>query len=238
MLPIRDIQVRGHRPWSLYLLILVIIGVFVGQVRLGYEVSDFVGTWGLIPRRFWTSWSKPEYPDTLRNGLTVVTATFLHSGYLHLLGNLLYLKVFGERVAGCLGGFGFLGVYILAGICGGIVHLWVYATDPVPMIGASGAIAGILGVYVVLFPSARVTTLFPVIFVLTFVELPAVIFVGIWAAQQALNGYMQLAGGLGAREVAWMAHLGGFVFGLVLGGGLRARGYNMRPISDEPLSLH
>ncbi|MBX2813348.1 MAG: rhomboid family intramembrane serine protease [Myxococcales bacterium] len=222
----------------MYLLIAAIVSVFVYQVQLRYEVADVIIAWGVTPHRFWLAVQQPSWPDTGLMALTIVTAMFLHSGYLHLGGNILYLHVFGERVEAHLGHIHFMLAYLGAGICGSMVHIFVHASDTVPMIGASGAIAGVLGIYVVLFPAERVTTLFPALVVLTFVELPAVVFVAIWAAQQALNGYMLLAEGLGTRDVAWMAHIGGFVWGLLHGGWLRLRGYGKRPqISDVPRSV-
>ena len=226
-------------PWALYLLILSIIAVFGYQIFLGDNVATLVADWGLTPRRLVNLKSAGRLDEALIACLTPISATFLHSGYVHLLGNLLYLRVFGERVESALGHIGFLGAYFGAGVLGALVHTLVNPDDPAPMIGASGAIAGVLGIYVVLFPRARVTTLFPAVIVLTFIELPAVVFVGLWAAQQALNGYMVLTEGLGVRDVAWMAHLGGFGFGLGLGLIIRLRRVHRRKRlnRDKDLSL-
>lgn len=233
LLPIRDIQARLRTPYGCFLALGVLVGVFAYQVSLGPRVGAWVRAYGLVPARLMSALSEAE-PAALGSELsTLVTATFLHGGWLHLFGNLLYLRVFGERVEGRLGTWGFGGLYLLAGLAGSAAHVAFSPGDTVPMIGASGAVAGVLGTYVVLFPKARITTLFPAVIALTFVELPAILFVGLWAAQQALNGYLVLAEGIGARDVAWLAHAGGFGLGMLLGVLIRIRS-DRRPRGRRP----
>lgn len=235
MLPIRDIYLHVRRPVCGYILIAVTVLVFAYQVALGQDVSAWVRTYGLVPAEVAGAWDNQNASRLARAWLSAFTAPFLHAGYLHLFGNLLYLGVFGKRVEASLGHLGFLAAYFGAAMAGAAAHVWANPLDATPMIGASGAIAGLLGLYVLLFPRARITTLFPAVVALTFVELPALIFVGAWAAQQALNGYLVLAEGLGAQDVAWFAHLGGFGFGLMLGGLIRVRRFYLRRSAD---SLH
>ncbi len=145
-----------------------------------------------------------------------LTSIFLHGGWLQLIGNLLYLRVFGDNLEDRFGAVLYLMFFLLAGLAGVLDH---YLADPgavEPMIGAAGAIAGVLGAYIVIFPTARVVTLFPVFIFLTFIEVPAVVFLGVWCLQQLLNGYFELQVGL-TGDVPWFAHLGGFIFGLLTG---------------------
>ena len=223
LLPIRDIQVPVRRPWAHRVLVLACIVVFGYQIALGDAVGGVLETHGLVPGRWLKAVSQQDWFGVASELPTLVTATFLHAGYLHLGGNMLYLWVFGERVEGRLGSWGFLLLFVGAALTGAVAELLSVPNDWTPVIGASGAVAGVLGIFVVLFPTARITTLFPALVTLTFIELPAVLFVGLWAAQQALNGYLVLAEGLGVRDVAWFAHLGGFGFGLIVGSTLRVR---------------
>lgn len=145
-----------------------------------------------------------------------LTSIFVHGGWLQLVGNLLYLRVFGDNLEDRFGAVLYLMFFLMAGMAGVAGH---YLSDPLaldPMIGASGAIAGVLGAYLVIFPTARVVTLFPVFIFLTFIEVPAVVFLPVWCLQQLLNGYFELQVGL-TGSVPWFAHLGGFVFGVSTG---------------------
>ena len=142
---------------------------------------------------------------------------FLHGGWLHLLGNMLFLFVFGRSVEDRFGHFKFLCLYFLSGLAGAILHIFLNAGSRMPTIGASGAIAGVLGAYFVSFPRARITTLIPLIFFFWTFELPAILVLGYWFLIQFVTGYQMLAiqsatGG----GVAWWAHVGGFMMGLFL----------------------
>jgi membrane associated rhomboid family serine protease len=148
----------------------------------------------------------------------MLTATFLHGGWFHVVGNLLYLRVFGDNVEDRLGHLGFLLFYFGSAAAGATAQAIVAPTSTVPMIGASGAIAGVLGAYIVLFPRARILTLFPIVIVLTFIEVPAVLFLGIWALQQFLNGFLVVTAPSAADGgIAWFAHIGGFGLGIGVG---------------------
>ena len=171
---------------------------------------------GFVPARLAEALAAGDRAGLALAAQAILTSMFLHGGWFHVVGNLLYLRVFGDNVEDRLGHALFLVFYLASGVAGAVGQ---YLFDPgsvVPMIGASGAIAGVLGAYVVMFPAARVVTLFPVFIFLTFIEVPAVVFLGIWAAQQLLNGYAPL-GASGAGDVAWFAHLGGFAFGAAVG---------------------
>jgi hypothetical protein len=138
---------------------------------------------------------------------------FLHGGFLHILGNMWSLHIFGDNVEDRMGSTRFLLFYLLCGWASGAAHLWSNWTSTVPTIGASGAIAGVMGAYLILFPKARIITLIPIFFIPYFIEIPAVVFLGIWFLFQFF--YASLPGPEGGGGIAWWAHIGGFVFGMI-----------------------
>ena len=218
LIPIRDIHPRSRSPWINIGLIVVCLGVFLYQVSLDQAASALIADWGFVPERLTRALAigGPTLQEAL---LTAITAQFMHAGWVHIIGNLVYLRVFGDNVEDKLGEAAYLLFYLAAGVVGMAAQ---YVFDPhsdVPIVGASGAIAGTLGTYIVLFPAARIVTLFPVLIFLTFVEVPAALFVGVWCVQQLLNGVLAFDGPM--DSVAWFAHLGGFGFGLIVGIALR-----------------
>lgn len=191
------------------------------QLSLEAEVGPFIREFGFVPARL------AEAP--LEGLKDAVTAMFLHGGWFHVLGNLLYLRVFGDNVEDRLGHLVYPAFYVAAGVAGALAQWAVQPDSTTPMVGASGAIAGVLGAYLVMFPKARVVTLFPVFIFLTFIEVPAVVFLGIWGLQQFLNGYASVTEATQVVDsVAWFAHIGGFVFGAVVGIVMRIRGPRSR----------
>ena len=199
-----------------YGLLAAIGAVFVYQLSLGAEVERLVHVRGFIPARVGRIFDSGNPVALLELAQSILTSMFLHGGWLHVIGNVLYLRVFGDNVEDRFGRLEFAAFYLLSGVAGALGQYAAHPTSTVPMIGASGAIAGVLGAYIVLFPTARIVTLFPVFIFLTFIEIPAVVFLGIWAAQQLLNGYWALDPNVGT-PVAWFAHLGGFAFGVSVG---------------------
>lgn len=214
LIPIRDINPRVRLPVVNYGLLAAIGAAFVYQLTLGGEVSQLVDAFGFVPARAVEHLAQRDLAALLTSGLA---AMFLHGGWFHVIGNLLYLRVFGDNVEDRLGHLAFLLLYLSAGIAGWVAQGWADPNSSVPVIGASGAIAGVLGAYIVMFPSARIVTLFPVFIFLTFIEVPAVVFLGIWGLQQLLNGYLALETSASGSGVAWFAHLGGFGVGLLAG---------------------
>ncbi len=212
LIPIRDILPRTRLPLVNWALLALTAAVFFYQLSLGRQVVEFVAYFGFVPA---TAHAALDGADPSLVLLSLLTSPFLHGGWFHVAGNLLYLRVFGDNIEDRLGHLGFLVFYLASAAAGAAGHYWSDPTSPTPMIGASGAIAGVLGAYLVLFPRARVVTLFPVVIVLTALEVPAFVFLGVWALQQLLNGYAAL--GAGTTDVAWFAHLGGFVFGSAVG---------------------
>jgi len=157
--------------------------------------------------------------------LTVLTCIFLHGGWLHFLGNMLFLWIFGDNVEDRMGHVGYAGFYLLSGVAASAAHLVTNAESTIPTVGASGAIAGVMGAYFYLYPRAQVLTLVPLGFILTTFVLPAPVLLGIWFLLQLLNTTLD-AGSAGG--VAWWAHIGGFVFGVLVALAL-GRSQRLRP---------
>jgi membrane associated rhomboid family serine protease len=179
---------------------------------LGDRLTEFVYTYAVIPFRFVHVF--PRHPAEL---LTPLSAMFLHGGWMHLLGNMLYLYIFGDNVEGTLGRGRYLLFYLACGALSFLAQIAFQSNSMVPNIGASGAIAGVLGAYFLLFPKARILTLLPLFFFFPVVEIPAFFFLGIWFLLQFMSGAATigktsaLTGG-----VAWWAHIGGFLAGMIL----------------------
>ena len=187
------------------------MGVFVRLLLLpGAQRQDLVLRLALVPHDLTAM--PPGRPDLLAyNLMTAVTSMFLHAGWLHLLGNMLYLWIFGNNVEDVMGHARFALFYLISGLSGAAAQVLAGPASAVPMVGASGAIAGVLGAYLVMFPAARVRTLVFVLFYIRVLEIPALIVLGVWLLLQLINAAQTGPGG-----VAWFAHLGGFLAGLIL----------------------
>jgi len=181
------------------------------------QLQSFVNTFALVPSRWQT--------DPMWFAMTIFTSMFLHGGWMHFLSNMWILFIFGDNVEDRMGPFGFLGFYLLSGVAAGLLQFFAFPNSLIPTLGASGAIAGVMGAYVVLFPRARVVTLV-IFFFITTVNIPAILYLGIWFVTQFFSGVASL-GQMAVGGVAWWAHIGGFIFGL-----LAVRKFLFRP---EPL---
>ena len=212
--PLRDSPRSATFPGVVALIIVVNVLVFFWELSLGSQLDAAIELFGFVPRRFFGWEQAGGAPLDPWRFVPLVTANFLHGGWLHIIGNMWFLGVFGDNVEDRLGHFRFLLFYLLCGAASMLVQGAVLPTSQVPAIGASGAIAGVLGAYLVLYPNARVRTL---VFIFL-VDLPAVVFLGIWFLTQLLNGTASLSPGAGvaAAGVAWWAHVGGFVVGMGL----------------------
>jgi membrane associated rhomboid family serine protease len=211
MIPIRDTITPRHFPIVNYLIIAVNALVYLVQLTQGPVQERFIYTYGLVPARY----SVPDIAAYFTLGQQVVsifTFMFLHGGFWHLLGNMWSLHIFGDNVEDRLGPFRYLVFYLLCGMASGVSHLLLNLGSNAPVIGASGAIAGVMGAYFVLHPSSRILTLIPIIFIPWFVEIPAFFFLGIWFILQFLNAAATHGGVSG---IAWWAHIGGFIFGII-----------------------
>ncbi len=215
MIPLKDTISSRTYPYVNITLILLNFGLFFYELSLGRELGRFIYTYGLIPRRFFL-YAYQESGLGARY-LPFLTSLFLHAGWVHLLGNMLFLWIFGDNVEDRMGHFKYLIFYLLCGFCAGLVHLYLNPNSPVPAVGASGAISGVMGAYFILFPHSRIITLVPMFFFLTFVEIPVFFFIGIWFLFQLFSGTVSLMFRTAIRGgVAWWAHIGGFLAGMIL----------------------
>ncbi|MCG2711285.1 MAG: rhomboid family intramembrane serine protease [Candidatus Omnitrophica bacterium] len=215
MIPLRD-KARARRlPLVTGLLIIANIYIFLKEIFLGSELKGIIYKYAVVPVAYLHpgTWTASQF---ISNGISLVSALFLHGGWLHLLGNMWYLWIFGDNVEDKLGHFKFLLFYILCGLIGNLAHIVTNINSNAPALGASGCIAGVLGAYFLLFPGAKIVTLLPLFIFWTVVEVPAFFFLGIWFLIQFLNGFFTLPGSKeSAGGVAWWAHIGGFAGGLL-----------------------
>lgn len=219
MVPLRDDQPIVTTPIITYGIIVLNIAVFVFQASLPIaELESLFDSWAIIPTQLTDSF-RPLPPTPSPEWLTLLTSQFLHGGLLHLAGNLLFLWVFGNNIEDRLGHFRFLLFYLGCGVAAGLIQWFFEPHSAIPTIGASGAIAGIMGAYVVRFPRAQIITLIPLPFFFTTVQIPALFFLGFWFIQQALFSLFTLGGSVnvGSAGIAYWAHSGGFLVGIILG---------------------
>ena len=212
MIPIKD-NMRSRRfPIVTLGLIVINIAVFVQELSLNQgQLNIFMQTYGIIPRK--VAALTVGQPDIMGAVVPLVTAMFVHGGWLHVLGNMLYLWIFGDNVEDRLGRVKYLLFYITAGVIGSLAQIWANPLAAEPVIGASGAVAGVLGAYFLSYPRAKVLTLVPIFFIISFIEIPAFAFLIIWFILQSLNGIANL--GVADNMVAWWAHIGGFLIGAI-----------------------
>jgi membrane associated rhomboid family serine protease len=174
--------------------------------RTEAELHRFILDWGLIPAQLAL--------DSAETWTRILASMFLHGGWFHIISNMWILIIFGDNVEDRMGGVRYLVFYLLSGTAAALLQALLYPASSIPMVGASGAIAGVLGAYLILFPRARVASLVPIFFIFTLVEIPALIFLGFWFISQLFSGWLAL-GGADMSGVAWWAHVGGFVFGIL-----------------------
>jgi hypothetical protein len=208
MIPIRDENPTRRTPVVTYLLIVVNVLVFIFQTMLGQGNQQFVYQFALIPNQVTSSFSL----ESIGN---ILTSMFMHGGLAHIGGNMLYLWIFGDNVEDRLGNFRYFIFYIAGGFIASLAHVFTNPSSQIPTVGASGAIAAVLGAYLILYPRQRVLTLIPLGFFLRMTMLPASIVLGVWFLLQFFQGVMTL-GGPDVGGVAFWAHIGGFVTGVVL----------------------
>ena len=218
MIPLRDDNPSKTVPFITRGLIVANVLVFVYELSLSDTTHEFLREWGVVPGRLFASLTgDTSLPVEL---LTLLTSMFLHGGWLHLIGNMWYLWIFGDNVEDRMGHARFLLFYLAAGVFSAVVHSALIPGSPMPTVGASGAIAGVLGAYAFAFPRARVLTLVPILFFFQIIAIPALILLGIWFAFQFIAGTMSFGGASGAAPgsggVAWWAHIAGFVFGFLV----------------------
>ncbi len=211
MIPLRDNIPSRTFPAVNYALIAANLVFFLYQLSLGAHTERFLHAWGMVPHAFFSS--QESLPHRLA---PFVSSMFLHGGWLHVLGNMLFLYIFGDNVEDRMGHGRYLLFYLLCGMCAAAAQLWSAPESRLPMVGASGAIAGVMGAYFCLYPRARIVTLVFLFIFIDFIEVPAFFFLAIWFILQFLSGASASASGSAAGGVAWWAHIGGFVSGVIL----------------------
>ncbi|HTR97374.1 MAG TPA: rhomboid family intramembrane serine protease [Candidatus Acidoferrales bacterium] len=219
MLPLRDDNPVRSTPWVMRTVILANTLAFVYELSYGARLRHLFDAGALVPVRVVHALGggAPLAPALA----TILSSMFLHAGWLHLIGNMWYLWIFGDNVEDHFGHAGFALFYLAGGVASATLHIAFNAASSVPTVGASGAIAAVLGAYAVLFPGRRVVTLVPIFFFLQIMSLPALVVLGFWFVFQFFSGALSL--GAGGGGVAWWAHVGGFVFGIAVTALVRPR---------------
>ncbi len=215
LLPLKDDIPSRRFPFVTYSIIAVNIVVFMFEATMSKEqLQAFFELVAVIPAEY-TAFLRGEPVPLLKLLAAPFASMFLHGGWMHLFGNMWFLYLFGDNVEDAMGHSRFLLFYLLTGLAATVAHIFVNPLSPIPIVGASGAISGVVGAYFLMFPTARVLTLVPIFFFVDIVLLPAVVFIGMWFLFQFWSGLLSLAvphlGG-----VAWWAHIGGFIAGLIL----------------------
>lgn len=208
MFPLYD-TVRSLK-FPLVNLTLIVANVLAFLYEIQMESSaleGFIFTWGLIPKHFLS--------DPSSGWTNILTSMFLHGGWFHIINNMWVLFIFGDNVEARMGSIRYLIFYLLAGTAAGLMQTYILPFSDRPMIGASGAVAGVLGAYLILFPRSRIASIVPLFFIFTLIEIPAFIFLLFWFASQLYSGLFAVQGG-GGSGIAWWAHIGGFIFGVVM----------------------
>lgn len=204
--PFRDHNPSRRFPWVTYSLIAINVAIFLAHLPImndGYQLAAFYSDWAMYP-------AEVSRADEL---YTVITAMFLHAGWMHLLGNMLFLWIYGDNIEEEFGHISYLLFYLATGVAAAIAHVLIDVNSQIPTIGASGAIAGVMGGYLLLYPKARIDTLLIIIIYFKKITLPASLVLGMWLILQVIGGFMSSAEGGG---VAYWAHFGGFIAGAIL----------------------
>lgn len=222
MVPLRDDNPTFITPYITYGIIAINILVFLKQISLTEpELEQFFQLYAVVPKELTASFNEVSVHQKFPEVLTLITSQFLHGGFLHIGGNMLYLWIFGKNVEEQLGHFKYLFFYLTCGALAALTQWYFSPFSSIPSLGASGAIAGVMGAYILRFPQAQILTLLPLGFFWTTVRIPAIFFLGFWFLQQAIYSFMSLNVtsniGMESGGIAYWAHAGGFIFGFILG---------------------
>ena len=221
MIPIRD-EIKTHRtPIVNYALVVINVLVFLWMFLNSGNLESIYYEYALIPSNFLNGIDLGDVKD-------IFTSMFMHGGWMHLIGNMLYLWIFGDNIEDRLGHIGYLIFYLVGGIAAALLQTLISPSSQIPMVGASGAIAGVLGAYLVMYPNSRVYTFIPIGFYARVRLVPAVVVLGLWFLLQLISGVGSL-GALDQGGTAYFAHIGGFIFGLIVGWMFKRRGREPQP---------
>lgn len=223
MIPLRDNVRSGSFPIVNTTLIIANIAVFLYEIYLGDGLRSFIMENGVIPAVV-TSFEPISIEERL---VPFFTSMFIHGDLFHIIGNMLFLYIFGDNVEDRMGHVKYLSFYILTGLGAAILQIMMNVNSVIPMVGASGAISGVLGAYLLYFPHARVLALVPVFVFIQLIHIPSTIFIGLWFVMQFMSGVMTV-GGPDTGGVAFWAHVGGFIAGLVIAGRFAKKNYRQK----------
>jgi len=207
MLPLKDDIPSYSRPIVTYTILGINIVVFLYELMLGKNLHNFINRFGTVPYHIF-------HPTGVSSYMTLFSSMFIHASFMHVFGNMLFLWIFADNVEDEIGHVKFIFFYLICGIAATLLHSLTSSNSTIPMIGASGAISGVLGAYVLLFPKAKILALIPFGFFLRLTYLPSLVFLGIWFLYQFLLGLSSI--GAAGGGVAYFAHIGGFIAGLLL----------------------
>ena len=216
MIPLRDNAAPRRLTPANTILIAANLAAFIYELSLGPRIVDFVGRFAMVPADVTNSLSMHPLAASLRPAMTLITSMFLHGGIWHVVGNMLYLFIFGAAVEYRMGASRYAVFYFASGVAAALATVLIAPESRVPVIGASGAIAGVLGAYFIFYPRGRITTILPIFVFIQVVEIPAVIYLLFWFAIQLYAGIEAGQQGASMGGVAWWAHVGGFLFGMAL----------------------
>lgn len=214
MIPLRDANPTRTVPFVNYLLIGLNVIAFFFELAMGEHLDKFIFSFGVVPIRFTNDIQLIQID--LGTIFPFFSSMFLHGGWMHLIGNMLFLHIFGDNVEDRLGHFRYILFYLISGVAAAMTQVIINPYSEIPMIGASGAIAGVMGAYVFMFPHAKIMTLVPFFGFFQIIHVPASTFLGFWFLMQFISGVMALGIASDAGGVAWWAHIGGFAAGAVL----------------------
>lgn len=227
MIPLADNIPHRRFPIINWSLIILNIFIFFFTLSLGKDAQQFVQLFGVVPYRFLNDF------DSFELG-TIFSSMFLHGGWAHIFGNMIALYIFGDNVEDRLGSFRYLIFYLFSGVAASLTHIYLNQNSVIPTIGASGAISGVMGAYLLLYPTAKVITVFPILFFPYIIELPAIVYTGVWFITQFFSGVLSIVSDVQAfGGVAYWAHIGGFVAGIILLPFLIVKKYKRRKYIDE-----
>jgi len=215
MIPIRDRNPSGTFPYVTIGIIIVNILIFLYELSLGSGLGEFIMKFGVVPLKV-SYYSQVPDLAIINTFFPFISSMFLHGGFVHIIGNMWFLWIFGDNIEDKLGHFKFIAFYFLCGIIASSVHVFFNIESKVPCVGASGAIAGVLGAYMITFPRARVVTIVPLFVFIQVMELPAIVVLGFWFVIQFFNGAATITASTSGAGVAWWAHIGGFAAGVII----------------------
>jgi hypothetical protein len=233
MIPLRDDIPSERYPVVTVSIMVLNVAAFLFELTLGPDLPDFVSSWGVVPARY----TEPDLAGRfswLEKLLPLFGSMFLHGGWTHLIGNMWSLWIFGDNVEDRLGRARFVALYLLGGVAAGLLHIFTNVGSAMPALGASGAIAAVMGAYFLLYPHARVVMLIPPFVLGPFFVVPAVLFLGWWFILQFFNGTLSLLANPNQMAgIAWWAHIGGFVFGALLCSIIKVKHFYRRHHEEE-----